>query len=371
MRKEKREMNKEQSNLRFRAKSKNIFLWINQYFGFILIPAIAIIILIILIFIFSDNPFSTLYFFFIGPFRSVFSFGNMLNASVPLILGALGVSIAMKTGNLNLGGEGQVYLGAFITVAAALELSNTFLSQYGIIIIIIACLLGTLCSGSIAALSGFCKAKWNTNELITTFLLSCAVIPVINYLITGPYLNPETSLISTKKIAENLRLALLLKPSNLNIGIFIAIFFVFIVHIFLSKTKLGYEFRMAGKNEIFARYGGINTKLNTVMAMLFSGILYGLAGSIAVLGTHHAVIKEFSSGLGWNALAVALIARFYSPAVIPAAFFFAWLGAGSRIAMQNTGLTMDVALIVQAVILFLCTSTVLLKAFLKTGKHDG
>jgi simple sugar transport system permease protein len=292
----------------------------------------------------------------------------MLNASIPLIFGALGVTIAMKAGNLNLGGEGQIYLSAFITVAVALALSNTVFSGFGVIIAIIACFAGALCSGFLAAFSGFCKAKWNTSELITTFLLSCAVIPVVNYLVTVPFLDPETSLISTKKIAENMRLILILKPSSLSIGIFIALLFVFIVHIFITKTKPGYEFRMAGNNELFARYGGINTKLNTVLAMLFSGFLYGLAGSIMVMGTHHAVIKEFSAGLGWNALAVALIARFYSPAVIPAAIFFAWLGAGSRIAMQNTGLTMEVASIVQAVVLFLCTSLVIFNAFSKMRK---
>jgi simple sugar transport system permease protein len=77
------------------------------------------------------------------------------------------------------------------------------------------------------------------------------------------------------------------------------------------------------------------------------------------MGTHYAVIKEFSSGLGWNGLAVALIAGFYVPAIIPAALFFAWIGAGARIAMQNTGLTYEIASIVQAVIFFLATSMVI------------
>jgi len=328
--------------------------------NFILIIVAALLILVLLIFILSDNPFSAIFFFFIGPFRNILTFGNMLNASVPLIIGALGVIIAMKAGNLNLGGEGQVYLGAFVTTAAALAFSNIFSGYFfSVTGAVIAVVLGALCSGILAAISGFCKAKWNTNELITTFLLSCAVIPVVNYLVTGPFLDPETSLISTRKIAEYMRFPLILKPSSLSIGIFIALIFVLLVHLFLKRTKLGYEFRMAGNNELFARYGGINTKLNTVLALGLSGCFYGFAGSLSILGTHYAVIKEFSSGLGWNGLAVALIARFYPPAVIPAALFFAWLGAGARIAMQNTGLSTEVASIAQAVILFLCTSLVL------------
>jgi simple sugar transport system permease protein len=329
------------------------------------LPVISLLALVLLVFILSDTPGKTLFFFFIGPFRNIYSFANMINSCVPLILGALGVIIAVKAGSLNLGGEGQVYLGSFTTAAAALSLS----SFGGIIVSFTAALAGALSAGALAAFSGYCKAKWNTNELITTFLVSCAIIPIVNFLVTGPFLDPETSLQSTKKIAENLRLPLILKSSGLNSGIIIALIFAVFVHFFLYKTRTGYEFRMAGFNEMFARYGGINTKRNTVLALALSGAFYGLAGSLAVLGTYHAVIKEFSAGMGWNGLAVALIAAFSPAAVIPAALFLAWIGAGARIAMQNTGLTLETASIVQSVIFFLATSMVLRNIFTRGRKN--
>ena len=337
-------------------------------FGVLFIPVISLLVLVALIFILSDTPARTLYFFFIGPFRNLFSFGNMVNSSLPLVFGALGVTVAMKGGHLNLGGEGQVYLGAFATTAAALAFSGSGIARFGVIGIILAAAAGVLASGAAAAFCGFCKAKWNTNELITTFLLSNALISVVNYLVTGPFLDPQTSLLSTGRINVNMRLTLILKPSNLSACLYIALVFVLIVHLFLTRTKKGYEIRMAGNNEIFARYGGINTKFNTVLAMAMSGGLYGLAGSLAVLGTYHAVIKEFSAGLGWNGLAVALIAGFYPAAVIPAALFFAWLGAGARIAMQNTGLTLEVASIVQSLIFFLSTSLLIKNLFARKGR---
>jgi riboflavin transport system permease protein len=329
----------------------------------IFIFAISILTVFLLIFILSDTPLKTIYFFFIGPFRNLYSFGNMLNTAILMIFGALGIIIAMKAGNLNLGGEGQVYLGAFTTTAVALSLGN-----FGVTGAILAVVAGVLASGVLSAFSGFCKARWKTPEIITTFLLSCAVIPIINYLVTGPFLDPDTSLISTKKIVENMRLPQILKPSNLNAGIFIALIFVFIVWFFLYKTKTGYEFRIAGKNEMFARYGGIHTKLNTVIAMAMSGALYGLAGSIAVLGTHYAVIKEFSSGLGWSGLTVALIASFSPIAVIPCALFLAWTETGARIAMQNTGITYEISYIIQAVIFFLSTSLAVKNIFERRKK---
>jgi simple sugar transport system permease protein len=330
--------------------------------GVMVIPLISILALAALAFLLSKTPGRTLFFFFIGPFRNLYSFGNMLNSAIPLILGALGVSIAMKAGSLNLGGEGQIYSGAFAATLAALSLAG--LGPAGGIIALLA---GALFAGAAAAFSGLCKARWNTSELITSFLLSNALVLLVNYLVNGPFLDPETNRQSPRKIAAGLRLPLILPPSNLSAALFIALALAAAGHVFLSRTRAGYELRMAGANEIFARYGGINTRLNTVLAMFISGALYGLAGGLAVFGTYYATVREFSAGLGWNALAAALIARFYPPAVIPASLFFAWIGSGARIAMQNSDLTFEVASIVQSVIFFLATSAALRKAFRKRG----
>jgi len=326
----------------------------NNILNIIIIFAVSLVLIVLLVLILSDTPLKTLFFFFIGPFMSVFSIGNMLNSVTPLIFGGLAVTIAMKAGHLNLGGEGQIYFGAFVTTITAISLSS-----FGAFGAVIAVLTGSLCAGFLSALCGFCKARWNTNELITTFLISLAVIPIVNYLITGPFMDPQTSLLSTKKIAQSMRIPVLLKPSGLNAGFLIALVFVPAVHLFLSKTKIGYEFRIAGFNELFARYGGINTKLNTVISMSISGFLYGLAGSIDILGTYHAAIKGFSAGLGWSGLTVALIACFSPASIIPCALFLAWINSGARIAMQNTGLTYEIALVVQAVIFLLSTSMVI------------
>jgi simple sugar transport system permease protein len=264
----------------------------------------------------------------------------------------------MKSNNFNLGGEGQIYSGAFIATITALALA-----PLGIPGALAALLAGALFAGIAAGISGLCKARWNTSELITSFLLSNVLMLIVNYLVTGPFLDPQTNLQSTRKISESFRLPLILKPSNLSAAFFIAIAAAVLGQLFLSQTRRGYEIRMAGDNEMFARYGGINTKLNTVLAMSLSGAFYGLAGGLAVFGTYYGTIKEFSSGMGWNGLAVALIARFKPLAVIPASIFFAWIGSGARIAMQNSDITFEVASIVQSVVFFLITSLVLRNIF--------
>jgi simple sugar transport system permease protein len=328
----------------------------------ILILAISLLLMVLLALLLSKTPGETLYCFFLGPLQNRYYFGNMLNSAIPLVFGGLGVSIAMRSSNFNLGGEGQIYAGAFVATIAALALSplgaaGAFLALMG----------GTIFSGLVACLSGFCKAKWSTSELITSFLVSNALVQVINYLVSGPFLDGATNLQSTGKIPESFRLPQILPPSNLSAALFIALAAVILVHVFLSRTRAGYEIRITGGNELFARYGGINTKRITVLAMFLSGAFYGMAGGLAVYGTYYSTVKEFSSGMGWNGLAVALIARFRPAAVIPAAIFFAWISSGARIAMQNSDVTFEIASIVQGTVFFLATSQVLRNVFKKQG----
>ncbi|MDR0388016.1 MAG: ABC transporter permease [Treponema sp.] len=326
--------------------------------GMLLILVISFGVLVVLAFLLSKTPGRTLGYFFFGPLRNLYYFGNMLNSAIPLIFGGLGVSIAMQANCFNLGGEGQIYTGAFVTTIAALALA-----PLGLPGAVLALAAGAAVSGLAAGISGFLKVRWNTGELITSFLISNTLILVTGYCVTGPFLDPGTNLQSTRKIPENFRLPLILPPSNLSAALFFALAAAILVYIFLYRSKPGYELRMSGINKVFAQYGGINTSGKIVLALFLSGMFYGLGGGMAIYGTYHSTIKEFSSGMGWNGLAVALIARNKPLAVIPAAVFFAWIGSGARIATQFSDITFEIASIVQSVVFFLVTSTVLLDIF--------
>jgi simple sugar transport system permease protein len=331
--------------------------------GAVLILIITVITMAILVPLLSGEGVRSLAYFFLGPLRNLYYFGNMINSAIPLIFGGLGISVALRGGAFNLGGEGQVYSGAFVATITALAL--TPLGAAGAVPAILA---GALFSGLMAGLSGFLKEKWNANELITSFLISNILILFTNYCITGPFLDPETNLQSTRKIAESWRLPLILPPSNLSAALFFALASAVLVHVFLYRTQGGYEIRLRGMNPVFARYGGIHTGRNMILAMFISGALYGLGGGMAIFGAYYAVMKEFSSGMGWNSLAVALLARSKPAAVIPAAIFFAWIGAGARMAMQFSGVTFELAAIVQSVVFFLVSSAALWDLFAASGR---
>lgn len=318
------------------------------------IVIISLLSLILLSYLLSATPKRTIYYFFTGPFASLYAFGNMINQAVPLIIGGLGVSLAFRAGSMNIGGEGQVYTGALIATITAIALES-----FGEVGVVLSIFLAMVASGLLAGFSGFLRSKWDTNELITTFLISNAMILIVNYLISGPFVDPLTNLISTRSIPQIAELSYILPPSSLNSSLIIALAATFIIHALMHRSKTGFELRMYGNNNKFAMYAGISSSYYRIMPMFVSGAMYGLSGAMAIFGTYHSVIKEFSVGLGWNALAVALIARFRPFAVIPSALFFAYIDSGAHSAMLYSDVTFELSSIVQATVFFLVSSVTL------------
>lgn len=316
---------------------------------------VAFLVMLIMIFIMSKAPMQTLYFFFVGPLMNKYYLGNMLNAAAPLILTGLGISFAFKSSMFNLGGEGQVYVGGLAATAVCL-----MIPEMSAVIGIPLSLAAALGAGAlVAGLSGYFKYKWKTDELISTFLISNALIFIVDNLITGVLHDPESSLLVSRKIAKQFWFLKILPPSNLNVSILFILLLAVLAYFYLFKTHQGYEMRITGLSPEFARYGGINVKKYFLIPMLLSGGLHGLAGAVSVMGTQHMLFKGFSGGMGWNGIAVALIARNHPIAVIPAALFFAYIEAGAKSAMINSDVTMEIAAVVQAVVFYLITAKVI------------
>jgi ABC-type uncharacterized transport system permease subunit len=314
--------------------------------------ALSLVLVIALIFLLSKSPGKTILYFFAGAFMNAYDFGNMLNSAVPLVFTGLAIAIAFKASVFNLGGEGQVYAGGLAATAVCLALptANAYLGG-------LAAMAGAvLVSGALAGLSGFFKMKWNADEMISSFLLSSAIILVVNFFITGPLDDPKSNLLATLPIGRQYVLLKLFPPSKLNVSALFAVATAVLVFFFMKRTRAGYEMRMCGLNREFSRYGGINVQKYLVLPMVLGGVLNGLAGGLLVLGTYGASIKGFSAGMGWNGIAVALIARNNPLGVIPAALLFAYLEAGAKAAMLRSDVTFEIAAIAQSFIFYFVTA---------------
>ena len=129
-----------------------------------------------------------------------------------------------------------------------------------------------------------------------------------------------------------------------------------LVYFLLYRTHLGYELRASGSNRQFAQYGGINVNQYYVLPLMISGGLIGLGGAIQVAGRYQSCFTDLTAGLGWNGIAVALIARSNPLGVLPAALLYAYLSAGAKAAMINSDVTFELAAIIQSVIFYLITA---------------
>ena len=294
--------------------------------------------------------------------------GNVLFRATPLIFTGLAVAFAFRCGLFNIGGEGQMYIGAFL----ATWVGFTFTSLPAFILIPL-CILAAAAGGALwAAVPGILKAKTGVHEVIVTIMMNWIAASLSFYLCLI-YKAPATETMiaagvkqmipHTKEIAQAARLPRLytiFKSFNIdfpahnqvNMSFFIAIGVAILAYYILWKTNLGYEIRAVGYNPLAAEYGGISVAKNIVLAMVISGAFAGLVGTNEVMGYKYRWRQEIFTGLGFNGIAVALLGKNHPLGVVLAAILFGILNYGGAIVNIFTGgrIPRELIMVLQAVI---------------------
>jgi simple sugar transport system permease protein len=280
--------------------------------------------------------------------------GNTLDSVGLLLVASLGAMVSFRGGTFNLGGEGQIYLGGLAASAVLLAGGDNF-ALPGPVMLFFAALGAVITGGLLGSAPGILKRRLGANELITSFLLSSALIPVADYLIEGPWRERGGNLLAMPAFAPDRMLLHILPPSCLSISFFFALLLVICGHIFLNKTVWGYRFRIGGAFPGFAAYGGIESEKCWIPSLAASGALSALAGFFAVAGTYDRCHLGFSAGLGWNAIAVSLVCRNRPLALIPAALIYGWIRAGADSALLSARIDMETSAFIQAAVLLIAT----------------
>jgi len=290
--------------------------------------------------------------FFVEPIKNLYAAGNLLFLAGILMFTGTGAFLSFGSGMFNLGGEGQAYAGAFTGTMVCLAMAgrNAY-SQ-----ILIACLIAFIAGTVLAGISGVLKNKFAIDELITSFLTSGAVIPIIDYFITDPYRDPDSYLLTTREVGEAVRFRKLLPPSSLDTGFFLACAVPLVFHFFRSYTVAGYRYRMTGQNRLCAAYCGIREERYRAWSIAISGGIHACAGFFLVLGSGGRCLQGMTSGIGWNGIAVALIAREAPLAVIPAAVLFAYLDMGGKTALLASGFPVEMTTLMQGILFIFITA---------------
>ena len=305
-----------------------------------LLPVIATLIALafgaVLLLLLGVNPLEAYGAMFKGAFGTVSGLTQTLAKATPLLLVALGICIAFRGGVINIGGEGQIILGAISAAAVALSFSTL----PGIILIPLTLAAGVLGGAAWGGIAGFLKARFGVNEILSTVMLNAIALQLMNYLLRGPMLDPEqiaagTNIPQSATLPDQVWLLRLVPRTQLHAGLILAIVLAVVVYIFLWRTTIGYRIRAVGLNPSAARYAGIPVKSYMALAMILSGAFAGLAGAVEVTGVHHRMIEGLSGGYGFTGIVAALFGKLHPLGAIPASIIFGGLLVGAD-KMQRT-----------------------------------
>lgn len=307
---------------------------------------------------------------FLTAFGSLKNIGEIVRAMGPLILVGLGFTVASRAGFFNIGLAGQAFIGWIAAGWFALE--NPEMARP--LLLLCTVLIGMLAGGIAGAIPGILRAYLGTSEVIVTIMMNYIILYSGNHIIQNVMDESiKKSIDSSLPVSEqaSYRLAWLSELTNnsrANLGIFLALIAVAVIWYLLNKTTLGFEIRSVGLNPHASEYAGMSSKRTIILSMIISGALAGLAGVVEGIGTFENVFVQSSSlAIGFDGMAVSLLATNNPVGIVFAAFLFGTLSVGSP-GMNVAGIPPEVVKIVTASIIFFVGAHYLIERHIKPKK---
>ena len=269
-----------------------------------------------------------------------------LNRAVPLGLAGLAVAIAGSMGLWNIGAEGQIMAGA-IAAAWVARIGGDWPGFVLIAMMLVAAVGG---GGVLAIGPAVARAKLGVNEIITTLMLNEVAIRLVQWLIHGPWKDPDSfNFPLAPMLPDQARLPTLF--SRAHFGLLIAAAVIIVASVAVRYTGWGYELRIAGSSESTARYSGISLPKKVLTVLVLSGAVAGLAGGVELAGTADRLTETISNGFGFAGIIVAALALMRPSGVAAVALLFGAVQIGGQ-SIQTLGVSSSVSTILQAFVLF-------------------
>lgn len=313
-------------------------------FNYILVPlgagAAALFVGALIILALGANPLEAYVGMVQGAFGSPNALADSLVKAGPLLFVGVGICIAYRGGVINIGGEGQIVIGALATTLTVLSLS----SLPSFILIPLGLLAGFIGGGFWGGIAGFLKARFHVNEVLSTVMLNAIAVQIMTFFLNGVLMDP-TTLDNAIRIPQTQRFPLWadlprLVPTRLHLGILLGVIVAVLVYFLLWRTTIGYRIRAVGFNVVASKYAGIAVNRYQILAITLSGALSGMGGAVEVLGVNHRLFTDgsatgFTGSAGFNGIVAALFGGLHPLGVIPASFLFGALLTGAN-SLQRT-----------------------------------
>ena len=320
---------------------------------YFLTPFIAIFLTIIgggIIFYFLGfNPIEALKFFFVTPISNLYGFSELLLKATPLCLIAIGLSFCFKSNNWNIGAEGQLTFGAIVGGGVAL----LFYDQEGFYILPSIIIAGALGGMFFALIPAVLKTYFNTNEILVSLMLVYVSKLLLDYLVVGPWSNPEGfNFPETRQFSTSARMPLLFEGLRIHAGIFLALLAVMLSWFVLYKTYLGFQIKVSGLSLKTAKYAGFKGKTMILVVFMISGACAGLAGVGEITGPIGQLHRMISPDYGFTAIIVAFLGRLNPFGIIFASLIVALTYLGAETAQIFLQIPKYTGQVFQGMILF-------------------
>jgi len=285
-------------------------------------------------------------------------FSESLVIATPYIFAGLAVALGFRGGLFNIGAEGQLFVGGLASVYIGYSISG--LPRY--VHLPLALLAGMLAGAIWGAIPGLLKARTGAHEVINTIMMNYIAFRLTDHLLQGPMARPDRLPITPEIKPSAYLPSLLPRPVRLHVGFFLALATAAVVYWFLWKTTRGFEIRMVGANPRAARYAGVHIIATTVLTMALSGALAGLAGANQVLGLDHRMVRAFSTGYGFDSIALALLGNSHPLGVVLSSLLFGFLRGGAARMQSVANVPVEIIRIIQGIVIVFVAAPAIIRA---------
>lgn len=300
-----------------------------------------------------------------GAFGSLDGWVRILVNATPLVLAGLAVGIGFKAGLFNIGAQGQFLIGALTATAAALAFNDAS-PLIAIPVALLAGMLGGLLWGFIP---GVLKAYTGAHEVVVTIMLNYVALAVLSWAISGPLRGQNVTFARTDDLVAATLPIFLGRDGHL--GLLLAAVSIPLTTWLLYRSTIGFEIRTTGANPDAARYAGMHPRQLIIFTMALCGLFAGLAGTAQVLGQVGYMTASFSTTVGWDAIAVALLGRAHPLGILFAALLFGAMQAGSGNMQILAGLPVQMVDVLQATMLLFLTAEIVVRRLFRVRASGG
>jgi general nucleoside transport system permease protein len=297
----------------------------------------------------GKDPVKGLQVFFWEPIKSPYAVGELLVKATPLLIIALGLAVCFRSNVWNIGAEGQFVMGAIAAGGVAL-LAEKNTGPW----IVPAILLAGLAGGMVwAGITALLRDRFNANEILVSLMLVYVADMVLNYLVFGPWKDPNGyNFPQTKTFEAVTQIPRLMQGSRVNIGIILALLGVAGLWLFMFRTHAGFRHEVSGLAPAAARYAGFSSRRALWLALLTSGAAAGLAGALEVAGPIGQLTPYVPAGYGFAAIIVAFVGRLHPVGVVFSAILMSMFYIGGELAQSRLGLPKSITGVFQGLLLF-------------------